>query len=324
MKKPTAGELGILANQNFIYGLIVLFFIFYLLSGLWVFGLLVGLSILWVVLLEFWIGASEHGWKSELKETGLALLLAAAIWFGAGFVLHTSSPLNAIVSCSMLPHIQRGDMVVLSGDRLKAPLEEISSLDGIGTAQVYMNGSKVGTFPGSIYSYCAQHQGYPICNSFITDPEAYTEKQGQLTFGYERCEILYPKTGLRQTGPCVSWLEVNGKRYSTDLSNDVAVYQPAKDEYYAIVGDIIHRAFIKLQVGNETYFLTKGDNNPIFDIQVFDERTGKSNRPVEIERLKGRVLATVPVVGYLKLFISPAAIITPEGCDRYYAKYENK
>ncbi|VVC01293.1 Uncharacterised protein [uncultured archaeon] len=114
---------------------------------------------------------------------------------------------------------------------------------------------------------------------------------------------------------------MNGRRYETNLSNDVAVYQPEKDEYYSLVGDIIHRAFIKLQAGSQTYFLTKGDNNPIFDIQVYDEKTGKGNRPVEIARLKGRVLATIPVIGYLKLFISPGAIMTPEGCDRYYAKY---
>ncbi len=321
MKKPQAEKLGILANQNFVYGLIILFFIFYLLSGFWMFGLLVGLCIFWVVLLEFWIGAKAHGWRSELWETALALLLAVVLWFGAGYVLQTPSPLNAIVSCSMLPHLQRGDMVVLSGDRLSAPLEEVSSVGGIGTASVYTGESKVAEVHGSIYSYCAQHQGFALCNSFVTDPSKFTERQGELTFGYGKCGILFPKTGERQEGPCVTFLEVNGRRYYDNLGNDVGVYAPNKDEYYSRVGDIIHRVFIKLKSGNQTYFLTKGDNNPIFDVQVYDEKSGTGNRPVEVQRAKGRVLVTIPVVGYLKLFISPAGILTPEGCDRYYAKY---
>ena len=324
MKKPTANELGIFANQNFAYGLIVMFFIFYLISGFWLFGLLVGLSIFWVVILEFWLGAKTHGWKNELKETAIALLLAIVIWFGAGAVLQTPSPLNAIVSCSMLPNLQRGDMVVLSGDRLQSPLEEISTLEGIGTAQVYMDGSKIATVKGSLYSYCAQNKGMPICNSFVTEPGRYTEKAGELEFGYEKCEMLYPKTGERQHGPCVTWLEVNNKRYYANLQNDIGVYSPNKDEYYSRVGDIIHRVFIKLKVGSQAYFLTKGDNNPIFDIQVYDEKTGMGNKPVEIERSKGRVLSVGPMIGYLKLFISPAGILTPDGCDRYYSVYEKK
>jgi len=314
-------KLGILANPVFTYALIFFFFISYLLSGVWVFGLLVGLGIVWAVALEFITGAGKHGMRNELKETAIALLVALAIWFGAGFILNTPSPLNAIVSCSMLPHIQRGDMVVLTGDRIEAPLEEIQTLDGFGTAEIFVEGSKVATVSGSLYAYCATHQGEPMCNSFVVNPEKYTERHGALWFGYEKCEMLYPKTGAKQTGPCVAWLEVNGRKYYENVTNDVVVYQPNRDEYYARVGDIIHRAFIKLQVGDQTYFLTKGGNNPIFDIQVYDAKTGTGNRPVEVERSKGRVLFSAPYVGYLKLFISPAAIPTPDGCDKYYAKY---
>ena len=287
-------------------------------------GLLIGLCIVWIVALEFLIGASEHGIKNELKETAIALLIALIIWFGAGFVLNTPSPINAIVSCSMLPQIQRGDMVLLYGDRILAPLEKVDSLDGIGTARVYQDGNGVLVTNGSLYAYCAQRQGEGICNSFIISPERFTEKHGPLTIGYDRCEILYPKTNVRQTGPCVSYVEVNGKRYYENRSNDVVVYQPNRNEYYSRVGDIIHRVFIKLSVKNQTYFLTKGENNPILDVQVYDEASRKGNKPVEVERSKGRILASAPYVGYLKLFISPSAIPTPDGCDRYYAKYENK
>jgi len=321
MKKPSTSGLGVLATPNFIYGLIIIFFVFYFISRIWLFGLLVGASIIWMVVLEFWLGAKQHGWKDELKETAAALLLALFIWFGAGFVLQTPSPLNAIVSCSMLPHLQRGDMIILSGDRLDAPAEEIGALEGIGDAKVYRGNVQLLSVKGSLYAYCAARRGNAICNEFVTSQSEFAEKHGELTIGYEKCASLYPASGRVENGPCVAWLEVNGRRYYENLSNDVVVYAPEKDEYYSRVGDIIHRAFIKLKTPNGTYFLTKGDNNPIFDIQVYDEQSGMGNRPVEISRSKGRVLLQVPIIGYFKLFISPQAILTPEGCDRYFAKY---
>ena len=322
-KNPPAWLPPIFQDSRFLYGLIIAFFIFYLITGIWVFGLLIGLGILSLVALEFLQGASEHGVKSEIKETAIALLLAVVVWFGAGFILQTSSPLNAIVSCSLLPHVQRGDMVILQGGQITAPHENISSVQGLEAAQVYQNGKFVSVVNGSIYSYCSLHGSDGICASFISSPANFTEKHGGLTFGYERCEIVYPKTGMRQFGPCVSWLEVNNNRYYENLNNSIVVYQPGKDEYYSRVGDIIHRAFILLTASDDgkTYFLTKGDNNPIFDMQVYDEASGTGNRPVEVSRSKGRVILQIPYLGYLKLFISPSAIPTPDGCDRQYAKW---
>lgn len=317
--------LGVISNPNFAYFLIALFFISYLITGLWVFGLLAGLSILWAVALEFLLGAKAHGIKNELKETAIALALALLVWFGSGFILQTSSPLNAIVSCSMLPHIYRGDMVILSGDRVQAPQADVSSLADLEDADIYEDGVQVGTVKGSLYAYCTQRQREttPLCQGFVSYPENYVEKHGPLTFGYEKCGIVYPKTGATEYGPCIAWLEVDGVKYYENLSNDVVVYQPQRDEYYARVGDIIHRAYMRLNASDTgtVYFLTKGDNNPIFDIQVYDENTNSGNRPVELSRSKGRVLFTVPYIGYLKLFISPGAILTPNGCDRYYSKY---
>jgi len=316
-------DISILKNPTFIYLLIVALFILYLVSGIWLFGLLIGICIFWVVALEFFSGTKQHGWKNELKETAIALGLALLLWFGAGFVLQTPSPLNAIVSCSMLPHVQRGDMVVLRGDRIEAPTEKVESIAVIGSAEVYENGKLAVIAKGSTYSYCAMRQTSELCKRFVSSPQSFVEKNGPLAIGYGKCGIFYPKSGQTQYGPCVEWLEVNGRKHYENLSNDVVVYQPNKEEYYSRVGDIIHRAFIKLQTpdGRE-YFLTKGDNNPIFDIQVYDEVKGMGNKPVEVERSKGRILLALPYVGYLKLFISPQAIPTPEGCDRYFSEYQ--
>ena len=323
-KKPET-PMDYLSNQHVVYGLIVVFLLLYFATGIWMFGLLIGLCIVWVVVLEFAQGAKEHGLKDEVKETFIALVLALLVWFGASVVLNTSSPLNAIVSCSMLPHIARGDMVVLSGDRVQAQQEEVASLADISRAQVYENGMFALSVNGSMYTYCATRQSAPVCQRFISSPDKFTEKHGELTFAYEKCGIVQDKGRGTVYGPCVSYLEVNGNRHYTNLSNDVVVYQPVKGEYYSRVGDIIHRAYIRLHSKDDgkTYFLTKGDNNPIFDIQVYDENLKEGNAPVELSRSKGRILVNVPYLGYFKLFISPAAIPTPEGCDRHYAKWDN-
>jgi len=314
---------AIFHDTRFFYGLIAAFFIFYLLSGIWIFGLLVGVCLIGLVALEFLQGTHEHGLKTEIKETAIALLLAVVVWFGAGFVLQTPSPLNAIVSCSMLPHVQRGDMIVLQGGLISAPHANVSSLVGIETAQIYEDGQLLAVANGSLYGYCALHRADPLCDRFVSNPPSFTERHGELLFGYDKCEIVYPKTGARQAGPCVSYLEVGKVKYRENLSNSIVVYQPNRGEYYSRVGDIIHRAFITLTSAddNRTYFLTKGDNNPVFDIQVYDEQSKTGNLPVEISRSKGRVILQAPFVGYLKLFISPSAIATPDGCDRQYAKW---
>jgi hypothetical protein len=215
-------------------------------------------------------------------------------------------------------------MVVLSGDRVQAAQEEVASLSGISRAQVYENGVPVASVNGSMYSYCASRQESTLCKRFIETPGAFTEKHGEIMFAYEKCGIAMDKGRGTVYGPCVSYLEVNGNRHYTNLSNDVVVYQPNRGEFYARVGDIIHRAYIRLysREDGKTYILTKGDNNPIFDIQVYDEGLGEGNAPVLLSRSKGRILVTVPYLGYFKLFISPAAIPTPDGCDRHYAKWD--
>jgi signal peptidase I len=42
-----------------------------------------------------------------------------AVWFSLQFFLATKYPLDVVPSCSMLPSLQRGDMLLLQG--IKAP-----------------------------------------------------------------------------------------------------------------------------------------------------------------------------------------------------------
>jgi len=73
---------------------------------------------------------------------------------------------------------------------------------------------------------------------------------------------------------------------------------------FSQVGDIVHRAVFRMSVNGQYYYLTKGDNNPILDAQVYDYPDSLGNVPIAQKNVKGRMLFRVPLLGYYKLVIS--------------------
>jgi len=59
--------------------------------------------------------------SSTLKETLIAIAVAAAIWVGLCIILQTSSPIDVVPSCSMLPLLERGDLIIIQGGTINAP-----------------------------------------------------------------------------------------------------------------------------------------------------------------------------------------------------------
>jgi signal peptidase I len=64
--------------------------------------------------------AGRGGIASTLVEAGTAVVAAVIAWFLLGFVLSTPSPLDVVTSCSMVPNLERGDMVVLQGGAISS------------------------------------------------------------------------------------------------------------------------------------------------------------------------------------------------------------
>ncbi len=268
------------------------------------FGIMVALEIGYFVTLEIKDGAKKHGWKHEALDTLIALLVALGIWFGASFLLNTSSPLSAVVSCSMLPNLQRGDFVIVQGAPLKAydiemTQEELESLNF--PAQVTYPGGSI-AINGSLFPYCVANSQSAMCRSFIKSPEEFTEKKGAFTYSYERCPITF-SNGTELAMPCLKEVRFRGTGYLANFSNDIIVYQPPAGDYYSLIGDIVHRALFRINVDGKTYYLTRGDNNPLLDLQAYDYSTGMHNRPVPQENLRGKVIGRIPILGYFKLFI---------------------
>ncbi len=268
------------------------------------FGLLLGALIIAMVLLEVRQGAKEHGWKNEIIDTVIALAVAVVIWYGASFFLNTPSPASAVVSCSMLPNLQRGDFVVIQGapaDAFDILMDEQEVAGLAGDAHIEYKGEQR-VVKGSIFSYCNAIAD-PICDSFYNKPEEFVEKKGALTYHYSLCTIRREKS--ESDVPCVTSVSYNGTSYPVQTTGDTIVYGAGKDEYFSLIGDIVHRAYFTVKTPEgRSYYLTKGDNNPILDVQVYDYRFGLGNNAVNPEEYKGKVLFRVPYIGYFKLVIS--------------------
>src|SRR5271157_4437056 len=93
-----------LQDSNAVLILFVISFIAFLLTGNVIFAVLSGLSLISIFGLDILVGAKTHGIKQELIELAIAVVIALVIWFGIVFLLGTSSPISAIVSCSLLPN----------------------------------------------------------------------------------------------------------------------------------------------------------------------------------------------------------------------------
>ena len=71
-----------------------------------------------------------------------------------------------------------------------------------------------------------------------------------------------------------------------------------------MIGDIVHRTMFEINADGKVYYLTRGDNNPILDLQVYDYSRDLGNSPVPSGNSRGKVILRVPYLGYFKLFIS--------------------
>ena len=129
-------------------------------------------------------------------------------------------------------------------------------------------------------------------------------------------QVLTPRRGwepgiLRGDQQCWDWSMVVSRQLSGRRSkNDsVVVYQTVPQDQFYKYGDtyVVHRVYALVNVSGTYYVLTKGDNNPGLDIQYF-------NIPPNLTYVEGKVIGSVPFVGYLKLILSNN-FVEPAGCN---------
>lgn len=286
-------------------GFLAILLLLYILTKISIFGILFAIALIVTVALEIWLGSKKHGWKGELKDTAISLAGIVILWFALTIILNTSVPINAVVSCSMLPNVERGDLILVQGAdpigyEIELTEQELADLQSP-TTSVSAEGFGSFELQGSLYSYCVQHKD-DVCSLFASNPSIFSETKGPFTFQYGSCIRESPEVLL--STPCITSVDFRGETYYTNLSHDTIVYTPPKGDLYSYTGDIIHRLFFKISSGGETYYLTKGDNNPMFDIQAYDYSAMIGNTAPSFQNYKGKILLQIPFLGYPKLFIS--------------------
>jgi signal peptidase I len=316
-------------KKNAGYLLILAFLAAYVLTKFMLFALFCALSIVGLFVYETYKGVKEGGWKKELEEIVVAIIAGVVVWYGAGFLLHTSAPLDSIVSCSMLPRMDRGDMVVLSGSEVTAPSVEINSSEWEYIKAKMRTNFTCGpcTGQGSYvpYNFSLCRTGCSnSCLIAINGRPVFSDSNDSLfSYNYGICKLMGGR-GEILNDVCVKSVTIKGKKLEEDFGNDVVVYEPAENSVF--VGSTIHRVLAKVSVDGKMYYLIKGDNNEVLDVQApskgVDAGGGRclffvesrENRPVPQENIKGKVVYKVPYLGYLKLFLW-GYIGTPAGCD---------
>ncbi|MEM3422223.1 MAG: hypothetical protein QXF35_00090 [Candidatus Bilamarchaeaceae archaeon] len=284
---------------------------FFLPTAAWldvVAGLVIFLEMIFFVGLEVSEGAKKHGWKKEILDTVIGIILALLLWFGAQWILNTHSPISAVVSCSMLNDLQRGDFVIVQGADINAPEVHLTKNE----FEQLVNGPFIVSYKGQNYTfskpfnnYCYYNPNEKICNLYFMTNDEFIEVAGPATYHYKLCNVNYIGSHIKASMRCIDYIDIKGKRLKVpNKKNDIIVYTPRRTDFYGAVGDIVHRSVAKIIVDDEVYYLTAGDNNPVLDSQIYDKTTGIGNRPPSSNDVKGKVIARIPYLGYLKLFLS--------------------
>lgn len=293
-------------KSNVQFSLLIVLLVLYLVTRHILFGVLTLLSFIVMLASEVYFGVKKHGFRYEIIDTIFAVIFALVVWYGASFLLNTPSPISAVVSCSMLPAIQRGDLIIVQGVgnytayELNISKQDYNALLGYSRA---VHGDKIISVKGSVFSFCQAAPDDPFCYDFATKPEEFSESRGNFVFNYGKCQRRIGANVYKEE-PCIINVSYKNKTYPIKLSHDIVVYQPNQNDVFALYGDIIHRALFKLNSDGKTYYLTKGDNNNLLDIQYYSYYYERGNTPVPVEHVKGKDVFQIPFLGYYKLFLS--------------------
>ena len=313
------------------YAWLAIFIIAYALSGKFVIGLLSLVLIIFILILEVKDSIRSEGIGKSAVDIVTAVGAAVLVWILLIFLLHTTAPVDAVSSCSMLPALHRGDMVVLMGiDNFSnfisthhLPVLNVSSASFQSMERNMSSefltfyaypGSNLSTISDIVSSLPPKVSLY---NTKCLSTYAYSGNPG----GYAKCAVPSQNSNLIRYSYSIGKVSLSGTQYNIlytssvsvgkatvteNYSNPVIVYQTSSKDAFS--GSIIHRIFAVLNVSGQYYFLTKGDNNQALDIEF-------GNYPVNESGTLGYVIADIPLLGYVKLILS-GEIAVPQGCNQ--------
>ncbi len=272
--------------------------------------------------IEFINGYRETGFIRSIAEIAIAIIIVIAFWYALGALLRTSDPIDVVPSCSMLPALQRGDLIILQGtdqslSGIKAPVIDMTKAQFAGLLGEISAGpleciayKRAGS---SVYLSQYVGTGYSV-GLYRSSPSGggvlmQNSSQSGGVIGYEcgTAQVRF-QNGTVLTEAYTTAIRVLNTTISGDQNNTIVVYETTPQDSFYRQGDslIVHRLYAVLNVSGSYYFLTKGDNNPGLDIQY-------GNYPPNSTQIEGRVVLSVPYLGFVKLAFSGGA--QPQGCN---------
>ena len=316
-----------------LYSLLAVLIVAYALLGNELVGLAALLTIVAIFYYEIKHSIRTEGTRKSAIDIAVAVGAALALWVVLILVLHTTAPIDAVSSCSMLPVLQRGDVVVLGGignatqfaASKRVPVVNVSA-----AAFRRMEGNMSSEFL-SFYAYAEGNRseiayifdnstphGIGLYNtaclsqySYQGEPKYFSRCYVNMSQGGDLIKYEYAVGNVSVAGAphdivYTSGITVGNVSVVANYGNPIVVYQTTPQDYFT--GSIIHRVFAVLNVSGSYYFLTKGDNNQALDIEF-------ENYPASASSVTGYVLADVPLVGYVKLLLS-GQLAVPAGCNQ--------
>ena len=299
-----------------LYALIILLFILYI----FVFKNNLEIAVLAIILIavtlivEFQASVREEGARRTILEIAAAIVVAIlAVWLIPSLVLGTSSPVDVVASCSMLPNLHRGDLVLVHGIRnMSAFLSQhnipVVNVSALAYSNMAANIEKEALYPLAYNSTAIEE--------IIKDPSQYRISFFNIfclnsgrTAGSCIADQQYQNSNLVKYNYTVrsvhignvssnivftSSITIGNTTVYENYSNPIIVYKAKSPS--GISEDIIHRLYAAIRVGNQYYLLTKGDNNPVLDLQ-------SAIYPPNSSEVLGYVAYSVPWLGYPSLIV---------------------
>ncbi|MEM3841232.1 MAG: hypothetical protein QXN59_00865, partial [Candidatus Micrarchaeaceae archaeon] len=273
-----------------------------------------------IIGIELVSGINRSNFVREGTEIAVAIAIVIGLWIALRFILATPTPIDVVPSCSMLPTLNRGDMILVQGinvSKLRAPIVNVTKSEfaamesNIGNefnaCVAYKNYSQ-----GTVVSQIIK-PGYEIGLLAIgSGPEHIISNASQSSnlvryFCGER-KVNY-SDGVSYNEAYTTAIEIGNTIISGDRNNSIIVYRTVPQDSFYANGDtyVVHRVYAVLDAQGEYYILTKGDNNPGLDMQY-------GNIPINSSEVNGRVIVSVPFIGYIKLILS-GDFRQPAGCN---------
>lgn len=318
-----------------LYGLLAVTIVLYAMTSSALIGGIALLTILIILVFEVKTSLKSEGVKRSLIDIASAVAAAVVVWLLLIFLLHTSAPVDAVSSCSMLPALHRGDLVVLRGitsmqsfiSSTHIPVINVSSgafssmESGINSEFIaffaYVNGNKTrisyltltnnSNFTIGLYNTaCLSQKGYLGLQSqdYLCYVPPQQQVQNLIRYNYSIGKLYM--NGSTFNAIYTSSISVMNASVADNYSNPIIVYQTTGKDSFS--GSIIHRLYAVLNVSGSYYFLTRGDNNQALDMEF-------ANYPANQSDVVGYVIADIPLVGYVKLLLS-GQLATPAGCNQ--------